>query len=1212
MGLKAFSRRARKEAPRPADREGTAPNDRRGSSGLIARIWRPIALALLLLTLLGVGALSAAYYFFIVKHPGEAFQKERIMQRIAVETPVFYRDGKEKVGVFFNETHRKYLVVPKPGEAPPAMGPEGSGTIPRLFLNAVVASEDKKFYRHHGIDFKGILRAAIANVKAGRIVQGGSTLTQQTAENIFHHGRTFKDKLFELIDTLKLEAHFTKDEILEFYTNQFYVNSNGRGLAIAARYYFDKTPDELTLVECAFIAGSVKAPSRYNPFIKRTEAGRRAAERRAFERKNYVIDNMFELGMISTEEYAAARAAPVPFRKGRFQYDRSVALDYVEALLHTERFQQLFEEHGISNLATSGIRIYTTLDKDIEEAALYVVRRNLSRVHTLLHGYAPPERPKRMPNLLTLRPHEFHLGTIREIIRGEKIEESRIVVDFGHVEGVVPYAGIEEMAHRIRQHEGGERAKLRKKDVRAFLDSLEVGAPIYTSVLDLPEGEPATLAIEQKPKVQGALVVLDKGEIRAMVGGFDNTNFNRALYGKRQVGSVFKPIVYLAALQLGWSPLDPLINSRQFFAFQGEFYYPKPDHHPHATSVSMTWAGTKSENLATIYLLFHLLDKLNFVQFREIARKVDMAPRKGEKYRDFVKRIRRMGIRATPEQFKRGLFEEVKQELIPELIFDGREREIAVLDTLQYGAGYAEEEIRIKDLLEIPILDEYGKPIERKEEEVKEGEEEDEEEQEELSEEEREEYFKKLDILKQNYLRLKEMNDKFRRRREVAREIARKEEWRRMSGEELAAIVPIGFYYPMKRDPLAPSGVIFTTDHERSGKDLEPIPPERLLSMLHEADTGLRVLDPLASDKVRIDGMLPSTLIEEIARLLDEKLIRLQKRHAAYSLRALFYHRDFKTLVGLRYLVKMAHRIGISSDLQPILSFPLGSNVVTLLEVALAYQTFQGGKIYAFDEGPISNEASIISRIEDAKGNVIFARKRRALQVIDPKVAYLASSILRSVIHYGTGIRAYLQVFLRGEEIAPEVLGKRRKYRVPLFGKTGTADRYTNAAFVGFVPYPTSPEEELHLENAYTIAAYTGYDDNREMRIKEKRRYIRFDGARGALPAWIAVANAIIRRPDYLEKIDLDDLRFQVDNTLSILQPEDIFTVRVGSDSGLYPVRAGERGFAFIEACGRKKGATPKLKRIFAPFVELEPSQPVADAAPAAGPSVVSMREEGK
>ncbi|RME42995.1 MAG: hypothetical protein D6795_20120, partial [Deltaproteobacteria bacterium] len=627
-----------------------------------------------------------------------------------------------------------------------------------------------------------------------------------------------------------------------------YVNSNGRGLGIAARYYFDKTPDELTLVECAFIAGSVKAPSRYNPFIKRTEAERKAAEAHAFERKNYVIENMFELGMITPEEREAALRAPVPFRKGRFQFDRNVALDYVERLLQTERFSRLLAEHGISNLATSGIRIYTTLDKEIEEAGLYGLRRNLSRIDTILRGYTPPEKPAEMPNVTLLRPREFHLGTIRKIVREKEIEKSRIVVDFGHVQGIVPYEEIEETAHRIGQNKRGERAKVRKEDVTAFLDRLKVGDPIYTSVRSdtTPEGI-ATLAIEQRPEVEGALIVLDKGEIRAMVGGFENTNFNRALYGKRQVGSVFKPIVYLAALQLGWSPLDPLVNSRQFFAFQGEFYYPKPDHTPHSATVSMTWAGTKSENLATIYLLFHLLDKLNFVQFEEVARKVDMAPREGEKYRDFAKRMRKMGIRAVPEQFKRGLFEEVKQELIPELIFDGEEKTIAVLDTLQYGAGYAEEEIRIKDLLGMPILDEFGNPIEREPPEEKaKAEEAEEEGEEELTEEEREEYLEKLEILKRNYLRLKEMNDKFRERRQRLREIARKGEWRRMDRERLAQIVPIGFYTPITASstPLS-TPVIFTTDHERKGKDLMPIPPERLLSMVHDADLGLRALDPL-------------------------------------------------------------------------------------------------------------------------------------------------------------------------------------------------------------------------------------------------------------------------------------------------------------------------------------------------------------------------------
>ncbi len=206
---------------------------------------------------ISVAALLGSVYWLVVVEPGDEIQIENIHKILGKESHVFYSDGKTQLGVFFNTAHRQYVSY---------------DDIPKDFVYAMVASEDNRFFEHFGFDIVGISRAMIKNILAGRVVQGGSTLTQQTAKNLFKQTeRSIEAKLKELLFALRLEYNYPKEKIFEFYANEFYVSGNGRGLGIAARYYFDKTPNELSLIECAFIAGSVKRPNYYNPFIKKSE-----------------------------------------------------------------------------------------------------------------------------------------------------------------------------------------------------------------------------------------------------------------------------------------------------------------------------------------------------------------------------------------------------------------------------------------------------------------------------------------------------------------------------------------------------------------------------------------------------------------------------------------------------------------------------------------------------------------------------------------------------------------------------------------------------------------------------------------------------------------------------------------------------------------------------------------------------------------------------
>ncbi|MBE0582569.1 MAG: transglycosylase domain-containing protein, partial [Desulfofustis sp.] len=324
---------------------------------MIKKTFLTLVVFLLLAALSGAGAL----FWLIAVEPGEEISIDHIRKILGRESPVLYRDGVTPLGVFFADAHRRYIEYRE---------------IPDTFVDALVAAEDNRFFSHFGFDIVGISRAAIKNIQAGRIVQGGSTLTQQTAKNLFkREERSFQAKFKELLYAFRLEYHYSKEQILEFYVNQFYVSGNGLGLGVAARYYFDKEPGDLTLVESAFIAGSVKRPNSYNPFIKKTKEEAAQAEERALARMRYVVGKMRELGMISDAEFRHASAGPIPFNNGTVGFPLDYVMGMVTDAVASERVVAALAAHGIDNIATSGVRIVTTVDRDFQRSSLSALRK---------------------------------------------------------------------------------------------------------------------------------------------------------------------------------------------------------------------------------------------------------------------------------------------------------------------------------------------------------------------------------------------------------------------------------------------------------------------------------------------------------------------------------------------------------------------------------------------------------------------------------------------------------------------------------------------------------------------------------------------------------------------------------------------------------------------------------------------------------------------
>ncbi len=617
------------------------------------------------------------YRAYVVEDPGPQFTPEAIQAIIAQESPVYYRDGATRIGVFFDLEHRSYVPY---------------ADLPKAYVQAIVSAEDGSFFEHPGVSLKHIVRAAVQNARSGRVVAGGSTLTQQTAKNLFYRpDRSFRSKWGELVNALRLEAHFSKEEILEFYANQFHVSANGRGIGIAARYFFDKPVGELTVKECAFIAGLVKAPSRYNPFVGGTPERREAARVAAEERTSYVLRRMEEDGRLAAGERARIEAEPLAFRRGTFQYDRSVLLDEVQRHLEEPTFIELFERLGIENPSTAGIQIITTVDAAVQREATWALWHHLTEIGPILErtgatalrlpdGTPIPHDPDASPQV-----HAFYAGRV------EAAAPDALRLDLGGYPCVVDETAIERIAAVLTRARTGNATARGDATARGQLvAALPVGAIVLASVR-----EAGVCDLELRPRLQGAVVVLEDGQLRAMVGGNDNRNFNRVTSAERQFGSTWKPLVYLAALQLGWLPTDLLDNRRSVFPFRDVWYYPRPDHASDAF-VTMSLSGARSENLSSVWLLAHLTDPLNAEQLRRLAELVDLAPRADESSDAYRVRLRDdEGLRSSPERFEEYAFTAARRDVLSGLAFGAHPEDAANLRSLLHGHGFAAERARV-------------------------------------------------------------------------------------------------------------------------------------------------------------------------------------------------------------------------------------------------------------------------------------------------------------------------------------------------------------------------------------------------------------------------------------------------------------------------------------------------------------------------------------
>ncbi|MDD5942353.1 transglycosylase domain-containing protein [Fibrobacter sp.] len=593
--------------------------------------------------------------------PDNQFNRATILQVLSGETRVYYNDGEQLLGAFFDANHRVYVPY---------------GDIPANIVNALIAAEDAGYWNHDGFSIYGFTRAMVSNLKSGHMRQGGSTLTQQTVKNIFgREERSVKEKGKELINALRMENHFSKEEILEFYLNQFHVSGTGKGVAIAAQYFFNKDLKDLTLAECAFIAGSVKGPFNYDPFIQRNAERREKALARGKERLEYVLGRMVEENYISQEDMDAALAKPLEFNHGNFRFSVSTMLDRIEEKLDGEFFQKKFEAEGIEDWRKAQLSITTTVDARSQDTAKTALQANISGLQMQLGGFVLP-KAQFANRAQTARKGDYLYGTIDSITVDEKGSLKSLTLGFGQLKGMVSEAAVKDFAKKA----GGDVNKI-------LAPQLKKGAILLVSVMDdkLIDGF-AQCQIETEPVLQGGLFAIQNGNVIASQGGFHNTGFDRSFKAVRQLGSSWKPILYALALKYHWHYLDMLENDFNVFQFVNQFYFPRPDHKNKGDVVSIAWATTRSENIASIWLLEHLLDKVPLEEFNEVAAANGYARTEDEDTKKYFERLRDKFGLILKEDVKREIeFTKARDALAERYKNEGKDDKARDVMNLRYG-----------------------------------------------------------------------------------------------------------------------------------------------------------------------------------------------------------------------------------------------------------------------------------------------------------------------------------------------------------------------------------------------------------------------------------------------------------------------------------------------------------------------------------------------
>ena len=456
--------------------------------------------------------------------------------------------------------------------------------VPEVMRQAILAAEDDRFYQHGGVDFGGVARAALANVQGRR--EGASTITMQVARTFFlTREKTIARKLSEVLLAFKIEASLTKDQILELYLNQIFLGSRSYGFASAANVYFGKNLADVTPAEAAMLAGLPQAPSRQNPFVN---------PKRAQQRQHYVLRRMHDLGWLAPDAYKKALAEPLKLNVDQRE-TFAFRADYVAEMARSA----VFEQYG-DPAYVSGIRVYTTVRRKDQEAANAALRQGVLE-YDRRHGYRGPEGFVALPAAA---------GTEFDEAVEEALAERDSVGEL--IPAVVTAASAKEVTAVMRR---GDPVKVSGDGLRfaarALAERVNPDKAIRRgAIIRLQAADKGAWAIAQLPKVEAALVALDpaNGALLAVAGGFDfaASKFNHVTQAWRQPGSSFKPFIYSAALEKGFTPAT-VLNDAPFVIDAaktgGQLWEPKNYDGKYEGPMRLRMALAKSKNMVSIRLL---------------------------------------------------------------------------------------------------------------------------------------------------------------------------------------------------------------------------------------------------------------------------------------------------------------------------------------------------------------------------------------------------------------------------------------------------------------------------------------------------------------------------------------------------------------------------------------------------------------------------------
>jgi len=446
--------------------------------------------------------------------------------------------------------------------------------FPKVLYDAVLSVEDRNFEKHSGFEVWRMLVAACHDLRSRGNVQGASTLTMQLARNLFlSPERTYSRKFHEIMLAVQVERHFTKPQIFTLYANQIYLGHGVYGFAAGGQYYFGKNVKDLSLEEAALLAALPKAPNNYSP-IKYPD--------RALRRRNLVIDSMIAAGKISKTVGASAKQTPI--RLQIHDDPNSLAPYFVE-----ETRQYLEKKYGTEQVHEAGLRVYTTLNIDLQKAANAAIRNGLAD-YERRHGWRT-----RLQRFADASAERYKIPKWSEAIEpGNYVHAEVISVSSGSA------------LLKVGQYT----ASIGTGDVSwthsTLPQLLSPGDLAYVKVIEIRPGGEARVRLEKESGVQGALLAIDSasGDVKAMVGGrdFNQSKFNRATQAMRQVGSSFKPYVYTAAIDRGATPEDEVLDAPSTFFTTSGPYSPHNYDEKFEGSITLRHALAESRNIPAVRL----------------------------------------------------------------------------------------------------------------------------------------------------------------------------------------------------------------------------------------------------------------------------------------------------------------------------------------------------------------------------------------------------------------------------------------------------------------------------------------------------------------------------------------------------------------------------------------------------------------------------------